>query len=95
MIAYLSIGNVPFSTLEEAFGPESLGIILVKDVPSEFVELRRRVLSYSSYLGALPSADLGKWLLLSGQGSGLIIRKKNLKMRLQNTSRAGLVEKKP
>ena len=53
------IGNVSFATLEEAFGPDSLGIILVKDVPSEFVELRHRLLSYSSYLGNLPTARLG------------------------------------
>lgn len=60
LIVYLSSGNVPFSTLEDAFGPDSLGIILVKDVPSEFAELRRRVLSYSSRLAALPPADLSK-----------------------------------
>ena len=52
-------GNVSFSTLEEAFGPDSLGILLVKDVPSEFVELRHRLLSYSSYLGNLPAHSLG------------------------------------
>jgi len=54
-----STGNVSFATLEEAFGPSSLGIIIVKDVPSEFVELRHRLLSYSSYLGNLPSFHLG------------------------------------
>jgi hypothetical protein len=53
-------GNVSFSTLEEAFGPDSLGILLVKDVPSEFVELRHRLLSYSSYLGNLPAHSLGQ-----------------------------------
>jgi hypothetical protein len=52
-------GNVSFSTLEEAFGPESLGIIIVKDVPSEFIQLRHRLLSYSSYLGNLPDWKLG------------------------------------
>lgn len=53
------LGNVSFQTLENAFGPESLGIIIVKDVPSEFVELRHRLLSYSSYLGNLPADRLG------------------------------------
>lgn len=52
-------GKVPFSTLEEAFGPDSLGIIIVKDVPTEFIQLRHRLLSYSSYLGNLPSFRLG------------------------------------
>jgi hypothetical protein len=51
---------VPFDTLQKAFGPESLGILLVKDVPPEFVDLRRRALSYSSYLGNLPKAELGE-----------------------------------
>lgn len=55
-------GNVSFSTLVEAFGPDSLGIIVVKDVPEEFVELRHRLLSYSSYLGNLPQFRLGKSL---------------------------------
>ncbi|OBT91953.1 hypothetical protein VE01_09875 [Pseudogymnoascus verrucosus] len=50
----LKNGTVPFSTLEAAFGPESLGIILVKDVDPAFVELRQRLLSYSTYLGNLP-----------------------------------------
>lgn len=55
-----SIGDISFSTLEEAFGPDSLGIIVVKDVPSEFIELRHRLLSYSSYLGNLPDYRLGQ-----------------------------------
>ena len=54
-----SLGKVSFSTLEEAFGPESLGIIVVKDVPPEFIQLRHRLLSYSSYLGNLPEWKLG------------------------------------
>ncbi|PQE03266.1 Clavaminate synthase protein [Rutstroemia sp. NJR-2017a BBW] len=57
----LQNGNVSFSTLEEAFGPDSLGIILVKNVPQEFVELRHRLLSYSSYLGNLPEFRLGQY----------------------------------
>ncbi|KAH8899215.1 Clavaminate synthase-like protein [Thozetella sp. PMI_491] len=56
----LKNGNIPLSSLQEAFGPDSLGILVVKDVPSEFVALRRRLLSYSSYLGNLPRAELDK-----------------------------------
>jgi hypothetical protein len=56
-------GNVSFSALEEAFGPESLGIIIVKDVHEEFVALRHRLLSYSSYLGNLPQFRLGHALI--------------------------------
>jgi len=56
----LQRGAIPFSVLEDAFGPDSLGIIIVKDVKPEFVELRHRLLSYSSYLGNLPEARLEK-----------------------------------
>ncbi|TAQ85318.1 hypothetical protein B7494_g6356 [Chlorociboria aeruginascens] len=56
----LKNGNISFSTLEAAFGPESLGIMVVRDVPSEFIELRQRLLSYSSYLGNLPESELEK-----------------------------------
>lgn len=51
---------MPLETLQQAFGPESLGILVVKDVPPHFVELRRRALSYSSYLGNLPESELAK-----------------------------------
>ncbi|KAH8813283.1 hypothetical protein F5884DRAFT_879494 [Xylogone sp. PMI_703] len=51
---------VPFATLEEAFGPDSLGIIVVKNVPQSFARLRHQLLSYSSYLGNLPESQLGK-----------------------------------
>ncbi|KAF2148547.1 Clavaminate synthase-like protein [Myriangium duriaei CBS 260.36] len=54
----LEDGTVPFSVLEEAFGPDSLGIIVVKDLVPQFIELRRRLLSYSSYLANLSSAEL-------------------------------------
>lgn len=54
-----SSGNVTFSTLEEAFGDLSLGIIVVKDLPTKFHELRHRLLSYSSALGNLPQEELG------------------------------------
>ncbi|KAF1914160.1 hypothetical protein BDU57DRAFT_477960 [Ampelomyces quisqualis] len=52
--------NVDFSLLEEAFGPASLGIIVVKDLPTKFHELRHRLLSYSSALGHLSPAELEK-----------------------------------
>lgn len=55
----LQAGNVSLDTLEEAFGPASLGIIIVKDLPKEFVPLRQRLLSYSSYLANLPDEELG------------------------------------
>ncbi|OLN84360.1 hypothetical protein CCHL11_05984 [Colletotrichum chlorophyti] len=56
----LKEGNIPFETLKEAFGPESLGILVVKDVPSEFTHLRHQTLSYASYLGNLPEQELAK-----------------------------------
>lgn len=56
------LAEVPFQTLEEAFGPESLGILIVKDLPKRFVELRQKLLSYGSYLANLPSAQLGRRL---------------------------------
>jgi hypothetical protein len=55
----LQDGSVSLETLEEAFGPASLGIIIVRDLPSNFVSLRRTLLSYSSYLGNLPETELG------------------------------------
>ena len=55
--------NGLFPRLREAFGdePECLGIILVnmQSVP-EYTTLRRTLLSYASYLAALPSSELGK-----------------------------------
>ncbi|KAL4729034.1 hypothetical protein ACLX1H_003442 [Fusarium chlamydosporum] len=54
----LKDGNIPFETLKEAFGPDSLGILVVKDVPEEFPELRHQALSYASYLGNLPKEEL-------------------------------------
>ncbi|OCK85577.1 Clavaminate synthase-like protein [Lepidopterella palustris CBS 459.81] len=53
-------GNIEFSTLEQAFGPSSLGIILVKDLPPGFAELRHKLLSYSSSLASLPKDELAK-----------------------------------
>ncbi|KAI9837059.1 MAG: hypothetical protein M1819_000708 [Sarea resinae] len=56
----LRAGTVPFSTLEAAFGPSSLGILLVSDLPSQFAELRAKLLSYASYLANLPAEELAK-----------------------------------
>ncbi|KAI0126401.1 hypothetical protein BJ170DRAFT_670775 [Xylariales sp. AK1849] len=53
----LKSGDVSFETLQEAFGPESLGILVVKDVPQEFARLRHQLLSYASYMGNLDKAD--------------------------------------
>ncbi|KAL8757855.1 MAG: hypothetical protein Q9199_001926 [Rusavskia elegans] len=46
---------VSFDKLDEAFGPSSLGILIVQDLPSQYSELRCRLLSYASYLANLPS----------------------------------------
>jgi hypothetical protein len=55
----LKTDSVPFDALEAAFGPSSLGILIVKDLPGEFPELRRNLLSYASYLANLPNDELG------------------------------------
>lgn len=54
----LQSNNIPFSTLVEAFGPDSLGILVVKDLPQDFNTLRTKVLADSSRLAALPSSSL-------------------------------------
>ncbi|PLB46674.1 Clavaminate synthase-like protein [Aspergillus steynii IBT 23096] len=51
-------GSVSFETLAEAFGPSSLGIIVVKDLDAEFQRLRAQVLSNASYLAALSNDEL-------------------------------------
>ncbi|KAJ4297286.1 hypothetical protein N0V88_004204 [Collariella sp. IMI 366227] len=56
----LKNGTVSLEALQEAFGPDSLGILIVKDVPPEFTSLRHHLLSYSSYLGNLPKSQLDK-----------------------------------
>ncbi|BFZ55960.1 hypothetical protein PYCC9005_003001 [Savitreella phatthalungensis] len=45
-----------YPELERAFGdgPDVLGILVVKDLPSEFSSMRKRVLAHASRLGALP-----------------------------------------
>ena len=58
ILMYL-VASIAFESLEEAFGPCSLGIIIVKDLPSRFVELRHKLLSYASYLANLSSEELG------------------------------------
>ena len=55
----LQDGTVSLETLEQAFGPSSLGIIIVQELPEKFAELRREVLSLSSYLANLPAEELG------------------------------------
>ena len=56
----LQNGSVSLETLEQAFGPESLGIILVRSLPTQFADLRARLLSLSSYLANLPASELGQ-----------------------------------
>ncbi|KAF3357398.1 hypothetical protein VdG1_03186 [Verticillium dahliae VDG1] len=46
--------------MNSAFGPDSLGILVVKDVPAEFAHLRHQTLSYASYLGNLGADELKK-----------------------------------
>jgi hypothetical protein len=65
----LQDGTVSLETLEQAFGPESLGIIIVKDLPEKFAELRREVLSLSSYLANLPAEELGMFRICLGVDS--------------------------
>lgn len=60
----LKDGTVSLDTLEQAFGPASLGIIIVRDLPEKFAELRSEVLSLSSYLANLPEEELGELLPL-------------------------------
>ncbi|MCJ1372679.1 hypothetical protein MMC20_003904 [Loxospora ochrophaea] len=48
------LDSIPFSTLEEAFGPSSLGILLVSDLAPNFHFLRENLLSYASHLAQLP-----------------------------------------
>lgn len=63
--AHIEVGAVPFDALEEAFGPSSLGIIVVRGLPEKFRELRQRLLSYSSYLANLSESELGMLCFLS------------------------------
>lgn len=60
-MGFCVLGSVPLTTLQQAFGPDSLGILVVSGVPTEFAELRRYALSYASYLGNLPKSELGTY----------------------------------
>ncbi|RMD40123.1 hypothetical protein DV735_g4999, partial [Chaetothyriales sp. CBS 134920] len=53
-----SVHQVPLATLVAAFGPDSLGILLVSDLPAAFAPLRTQVLHNSSRLAALPAPKL-------------------------------------
>lgn len=57
-LAALQSNSIPFDTLLEAFGPSSLGILVVTDLPREFASLRTTVLSNASRLAALPPTTL-------------------------------------
>lgn len=57
-LSALQSNSIPFSTLLEAFGPASLGILVVTDLPQEFTSLRTTVLSNASRLAALPAPTL-------------------------------------
>ena len=54
----LKTGNISHETLLNAFGPSSLGILVVTDLPPSFSTLRSTVLSDSSHLAALPRSRL-------------------------------------
>jgi isopenicillin N synthase-like dioxygenase len=51
-------GTVSLDALEEAFGPTSLGILVVSGLPDEFKRLRLALLQYASYFAALPADTL-------------------------------------
>ncbi|GBL50669.1 hypothetical_protein [Candidozyma auris] len=52
--------GLDFDTLNKAFGPDSLGIIIVKDLPEHFKALRHKVLQSISVLANLPQDELKK-----------------------------------
>ncbi|EXJ73326.1 uncharacterized protein A1O5_03086 [Cladophialophora psammophila CBS 110553] len=54
----LQSNSVPFSALLNAFGPDSLGILVVTDLPSTFPSLRQKVLTNASRLAHLPPQKL-------------------------------------
>ncbi|RPA85595.1 Clavaminate synthase-like protein [Ascobolus immersus RN42] len=61
--ATLISSSIPLDTLEQAFGPTSLGILVVTDLPQHFSDLRKKLLSYASLLGRLPKETLEKYEL--------------------------------
>ncbi|KAF2857353.1 Clavaminate synthase-like protein [Piedraia hortae CBS 480.64] len=50
--------TIPLSTLESAFGPSSLGIIIISDLPPSYPSLRSRALNFSNTLAHLPPSTL-------------------------------------
>lgn len=50
--------GVNIRTLERAFGKDSLGIVLINELPDSYSNLRRRVLSQASFLLQLPAKSL-------------------------------------
>lgn len=61
IVSYEDISNgINDDLLNSAFGPDSLGIIIVKDLPSKFKELRAKVLTAVSVLSHLPELELRK-----------------------------------
>lgn len=57
-LSALTSSTIPHSTLLSAFGPDSLGILVVSDLPSSFSTLRSRVLKSASQLASLPTETL-------------------------------------
>lgn len=56
----LQTDNISHSTLLDAFGPTSLGILIVRDLPPSFPSLRAKVLTSASHLASLPAHNLEK-----------------------------------
>ncbi|RFU34712.1 hypothetical protein B7463_g1609, partial [Scytalidium lignicola] len=54
----LETESVTLQTLEQAFGPSSLGILIVKDLPAQFHPLRKKLLTYASSLAQLSAKEL-------------------------------------
>ncbi|CCX08919.1 hypothetical protein FPQ18DRAFT_314390 [Pyronema domesticum] len=59
-LSSLERGDVSSESLLSAFGPNSLGIIVVNHLPARFSELRTRLLSYASHIASLSPAELAK-----------------------------------
>lgn len=92
-LSELENDDTSLETLEQAFGPDSLGIIIVRDLPASFALLRHKLLSFSSYLANLPAAELGEWslLLVEPHAQGMQPSSKDLR---QNTMQAGPAAKR-
>ncbi|KAG7860410.1 hypothetical protein KL939_001896 [Ogataea angusta] len=54
----VSLSDITAEKLVHAFGKDSLGILVVKDLPKEYHELRRKVLTQASYLTRLDKQSL-------------------------------------